>query len=216
MVRTNTDIANMALTYVGAMLISNIDDDRSPEAQLSRTFFEISRQAELEIFDWSFARRYQALATAPNASPDTRFPNAYILPQDCLSPRNIEPKLRRPYAYQVAQNEDGQRLILVDGRAPIPATLRYTFDQTDPSVFTTNFTLALSHRLASYIAYARTKKQTVRTAELLLAKEARQLAQASDGNAANEEPIPPIAEWHAVRGFNVEILGVDPSGSTIG
>ena len=196
--QTSTDIANMALTYVGANLIVNIEDDRTPEAGLVRTFFDISRRAELESFDWSFARRFGALAVAPDDTPDTRFSEVYILPVDCLTPRNIEPYVtKRPIPYQVIQNNSGQRLVLTNATEAI---LRYTFDQKDTGVFTTNFTLALSYRLASYIAYARTKKQSVGEAALLLAKEARLLAQASDGNAAQESFPEPPAEWHILRG----------------
>ena len=209
MVRTNTDIANMALTFVGAKSITNMEDERSPEAALSRRFFDLSRQAELEVFDWSFARRFQTLAPSPDVSPDTRFTGVYILPVDCLSPRNIEPfSQTRPIPYQIFQNEAGQRLILTSQPDPV---LRYTFDQKNPGVLTTNFVLALSHRLASYIAYSRTNKQSVREAELLLAKEARQLAQANDGNTAQESDAAPVAEWHAVRGFNTTIISVDPT-----
>ena len=197
--QTNTDIANMALTYVGAKTIVNIDDDRTPEASLARTFFDISRRAELEVFDWSFARRIQALAPSSDTSPDVRFSTAYILPVDCLAPRNIEPySPKAPVSYHIFQNDAGQRLILTNTPE---AVLRYTFDQKNTGVFTTNFTLALSHRLASYIAYARTKKQSVRDGELFLAKEARLLAQANDGNTS-QEPDPPLpAEWHVDRGF---------------
>ena len=103
MVRTKTDIANMALTFVGARSISNIDDERSPEAALCRTFYDISRRAELEVFDWSFARRFQILADASGVSPDARFTGVYILPVDCLSPRNIEPiSQTRLIPYQVS------------------------------------------------------------------------------------------------------------------
>ena len=206
--QTNTDIANMALTYVGAGLLTNIEDDRTPEGKLARTFFDISRQAELEVFDWSFARRFQILATAPGPSPDVRFSGVYLLPVDCLAPRNIEPlNSKAPIPYQVAQSDTGQRLILTS--QPLP-TLRYTFDQEDPGAFTTNFTLALSHRLASYIAYARTNKQSLRESELFLAKEARLLAQANDGNTSQEPEGPPPAEWHIDRGFSVNIRAVDP------
>ena len=198
--QTSTDIANMALAYVGERLITNLQDSRTPEAQLVRTFFDISRRAELEVFDWSFARRFRTLAVASgDTPPDVRFDLAYILPADCLTPRNIEPfDVKAPIPYQVVQNESGQRLVLTSTPSAI---LRYTFDQTDAGVFTTNFTLALSHRLASSIAYARTKKQSVREAELILAKEARLLAQAADGNTAQESFPEPVAEWHAARGY---------------
>ena len=198
MVQTATDIANMALTFVGANPISNIIDSRAPEAYKIRAFYDISRRAELELFDWSFARRFRSLASA-SVNPASLYAYAYILPEDCLAPRGFEPPATKtvPKPYELVQNDSGQRLILTN---ELGAILRYTFDQTDTLAYTTNFALAVSHRLASYIAYSSTNKQTVREAELLLAKEARDLAQANDGNTAQEEGIEPVAEWHIVRG----------------
>ena len=196
-ITTFTDIANMALGFVGGGHITNLDDDDSSDAELVRLYFDVSRKAELEIYDWSFARKFQALPIA-SINPADMWLYAYVMPSDCLAARAIKrttsasvgPK-RIPY--EVISSFDGGQTLVVTNQPN--AVLRYTFDQRNIIAYTTNFKLALSHRLAAYIGYSRTKKNTVRETQLIMAAQARLEAQGSDGNAGGEDPPEQLAVW---------------------
>ena len=136
---TFTDIANMALGFVGGGRISNIDDDPSRDANLVRAYSTIARQGELETYDWSFARRFQAMPLADEDAPGI-WRYAYIMPADCLTPRSVQriasSTVLNPgiTPYEIVASVNGyQRLVVTDMDA---AVLRYTFDQTDTSTYT--------------------------------------------------------------------------------
>ena len=191
---TFTDIANMALGHVGGGRIENIDDDRSADAQLVRTYFDTARRAELEVYDWSFARKFQALPGAAQA-PVGQWLFAYVMPVDCLAARSVQKNTTgdKRVPYEVTASNDGERSLLMTNMPE--AILRYTFDQRFPSLYTVNFVMAFSHRLAAYIGYAKTKRRTVQETQIALAAQSRALSQGSDGNAATVDIPPPLADW---------------------
>ena len=191
-----TDIANMALGYVGGGRITNLDDDPSADADLVRLYFDISRRAELETYDWSFARKFQALPQA-SVKPTDIWLFAYVIPSDCLAARAIQKTVNaavdKRIPYEIISSSDGEQSLVATNE---PETiLRYTFDQRNTAVYTTNFILAFSHRIASYIGYARTNKNTVRETQLIMAAQARVVAQGSDGNAGSTQAPEPSAVW---------------------
>ena len=193
---TYTDIANMALGYVGGGVLNNLETDATEDANLARRYFDVSRKAELETYDWSFARRFQVLPAASD-EPQEPWSFAYVLPADVLAVRGIQ-RVRgsapdRRIAYELAASADGnQALVLTDQP---DAVLRYTFDQENTAVYTTNFVLALAHRLASYVGYSRTRKLNIMEAQLGLAAQARAVAQGADANAGQVEKPEPAAPW---------------------
>ena len=203
----NTDIANMALGHIGGGRIDNVDQDRSSDAALVRTYFDVARRAELETYDWSFARRFQAL---PEDTQDAvgQWQYAYIIPADCLAARRLQ-KDRTIYSeqripYELAASDDGVRLLLMTNMPE--AVLRYTFDQKNVATFTTNFVMALSHRLAAYIGYAKTKKANVQQTQFGLAAVSRRVAQGLDANAAQVDKPPPLADWTLARERSESVL----------
>ena len=193
---TYTDIANMALGYVGGGVLNDLEADTSEDARLSRQYFDISRRAELETYDWSFARKFQILPEAAD-TPQEPWTFAYVLPSDILAVRGIQrvrgnaPDMRIPY--ELASSNDGNQAIILTDQPD--AVLRYTFDQENTAIYTTNFILAVAHRLASYIGYARTRKMNIMEAQLGLAANARAVAQGADANAAQVEKPEPPSPW---------------------
>ena len=199
--QTRTDIANLALGHVGQGSISSLEVDKSSIADLLRRYFELTRQIELETYDWSFARRVQALATAIDG-PIGSWLFSYVMPADVLAVRGLQqgdtvPDPDSPIPYELVASKDGRNVFLHTDQPD--AVLRYTFDQANIAVFTTNFIMAWSHRLASYIAYVTSKKVNIRDAQLGLAEVHRQLAQGLDGNASSKPKPELSAEWHRAR-----------------
>ena len=196
MVITKTDIANLALTHIGGAKVHNFRDDKTIEADLVRTYYDISRQAELETYDWSFARRFISLAVA-SEDPISPWLFAYVIPEDCLAVRMLHKEVKTVddtrIPYEIISDSINEQNILLTNKPE--AILRYTFNQGNTTQFTTNFSIAISHRLAAYIAYSRTNKRDIRDAQLALAEISRLLAQGSDANASRVDFPENAAIW---------------------
>lgn len=151
---SSTNIANMALSHVGAK--SNIEslNENSVEAMTCRLWYDHARLSTLEAHDWTFARKRLTLAL-DSEDPPTDWAYRYQYPGDCVKARQIT----SPYDYLSQTdtapfirelNSLGQNTILTDQPE---AELRYTSNIVDTSSFTALFTNALTYSLATMIGY---------------------------------------------------------------
>ena len=189
---TKTHIANLALSHLGAGRIVSFDDDPSPESEMVDSFYDTVVRAELENFDWSFARKRAVLS---NVSYTLREPwtKSLGLPDDCLHVRAVydsgdpEPDNileREPYLIVAS----GSRLILLTS-FPDTVAIRYTFYNDVPSCYPANFVMALAARIAGHVSFALTKKSDLRDAQFVQADNYRALAQQAD-MLTSEAPQP--------------------------
>ena len=196
---TKLDITNISLGHLGANFVRSFDSTRSPEASFIRQYYDIAKSAELETFDWSFARKFAAMEEAED--PPGGWLYIYDMPSDCLIAREVLPpgamptsrdRSRNPAPYQVVAGRK------VATNTP-DATLRYTANDIDEEFFPTNFIMAFSHRLAGYVAQARTGDPKIVETQNLMAERHRMLAQGTDGNAGDSPAPEPWAEWTRAR-----------------
>ena len=68
---TDTGIANMALSHVGAESDIESLTEKTAEAIQCNLWYNFSRQQILEIYDWSFARRRLGLAPHDDTISET-------------------------------------------------------------------------------------------------------------------------------------------------
>jgi hypothetical protein len=137
-------ICNLALGWLGANLITAIDED-SNEAKLCNATFEHSRDACLEDYDWSFAMT-RARLTPLTSSPAFGYSNAFQRPSDCV---------RITAASSSADfNTDTDWRIEEDTIVSDAGTLyiRYVKKITNTAKFTAGFTHALAAKLAADLA----------------------------------------------------------------
>ena len=190
-------IANMALSNIGARSSIEAFSEDTPEAQQVDLHYDFARRVSLEAFDWSFARKRQALAVHSLAAPEDMWGYRYQYPSDCLICRKLvnpagEDGDDVPFVVEMAS--DGTKSILTDLSE---ATMIYTFDQIETSMFTTHFIRALSFALAQLIAYPLTGKlQLAQTMWDIF----NILVMRAEAAQANEEKAkkPREAEW--IRG----------------
>lgn len=148
-----TQICNLALSHLGVgKELSNVDTDKGEEASACRRFFELSRDATLGDFAWPFANKFAALGLIEE-DPTEEWAFSYAYPSDCLrliriigGIRNDNRQTRVPFKIG---NSAATRLIYTDAD---DAEVEYTVRVEDPIVYPADFTLALSLRIASYIA----------------------------------------------------------------
>lgn len=82
---TITDICNMALDWIAGNNIQNIDDTNNPNAVLCKRHYSQCVRAEIDKYEWTFARKFSTLAAVdlteyPDAAIDGY--TAYHLPPD--------------------------------------------------------------------------------------------------------------------------------------
>lgn len=150
---SETEICNMALSHLGVgKEIANLDTEASQEASACRRFYDLARDATLRGFNWPFANVTTTLALV-ETDPNDEWAYSYRYPSDCLKlikllsgTRNDTRASRVPY--KIAQDNSG-KIILTDIE---DAQVEYLLLEDDPSMYPSDFLIALSYRLAAFIA----------------------------------------------------------------
>lgn len=150
-----TDIANRALTIVGAEGVLLSIEDPTKEGRLCKQNYDISRRALLRIHPWNFAISRVTLSPLVLTPAWGNGDMFYPLPVDCL---------------RVLKLDDQDQIYHIEGRAIVTnittVNLRYIVDVTDPLQFDSMFVDCLAQHLASKIAYSLTQSND--RVELLL------------------------------------------------
>lgn len=176
-------ICNLALGWLGAKLITSLDD-RANEARLCKAGFDLARDAVLEARQWTFATDRAELA-ADAEPPVWGWSHRYALPANTL---------------RVISCDDGSwagRLrwvrergyILADHAGPIYARVILRIE--DPAEWSPGFTRALAARLAADLAVPLAENRALQADMLqLYAAEIREAA-ARDGMQGRTDRVHP-------------------------
>lgn len=211
---SKTEICNMAISHLGSgKEIANIDTEQSQEAAACRRFYNISYQAMLTEHDWNFATEFYTLELI-ETQPTDEWAYSYRYPSDCLKIRRIlsgtrNETLDSKVPYKIIKDTVG-KLVYTDSDA---AEVEITKDISDPSFYPAQFQLALSFRLASYIAARVTGGDPFKMKEDMLAQYVIEMgkALAQDMNSARLDKKPD-SEFIRVRdGYNIGVQGEDAS-----
>lgn len=153
MAQSDTEIANLALGHLGVgKEIANLTTESSAEATACRRYFEQARRQTLRDFPWPFASKIAALSLIEE-DPNDEWDYSYRYPSDCLrilkilsDVRTDTPDSRIPYKESF---DSTGKLIFTDRETP---DIEYTADVTNVAVYPDDFVMAMSLRLAAYIA----------------------------------------------------------------
>lgn len=150
---SKTEICNIALSHLGVSKeIQNLDSDQSKEGSACRRFYEQARDEVLEDFNWPFAeKRVYLNKVANNPTLDWLF--SYTYPTEAVRIIRIPSGIRNDtydtkIPFKVVYGDSG-KLIYTDKEN---AEIIYTKRVTDVSRFTAKFVMALSLKIAGYIA----------------------------------------------------------------
>ena len=139
--RSATDIANMALSLLGDIEITNIDQPNSTPARLCRKFYDMSVDSLAELHDWSFLLKISKLQLIKKLDGGHEFTYEYSMPTNFLRMVSIGD---RTFSYEIigssffTNKEDVEML--------------YVSSTHDPNLFSNIFTKAISYYLASTLA----------------------------------------------------------------
>lgn len=201
-------ICNLALIRVGQRDFIDSLQEATLAAQVAAACYDLTRDALLEAFDWSFARRRAVLGRLTLTR--TEYAYTYALPADCVIARYIEGT--RTYAgdwdfpspmpttpgipFATELNDDGTlRIVVTDDVAP---TLVYTSRVTSPGLFSPLFTQALAWALAVEFVTALPVKPELAARAIQQAQQSLLVAEASAANEATAD-VPPVPSCISVR-----------------
>lgn len=145
---SQTEICNLALTFIGGSRISSLDDD-SKEALICKLSWDIALDEVLVAHPWGFSTARASLARLSD-EPVFEWSYQYLLPSDCL--RVV--RVNGDYAYSVESYDDGAsgyNKILLSNQKEVNALYIRKVDNV--AMFPAYFVTALAYRLASQLAF---------------------------------------------------------------
>jgi hypothetical protein len=150
---SKTAIANMALSHLGVSTqISDVDTERSQEANTIRAFWDVTLDYVLRAVNWRFATKIATLGLVEE-DPDDEWSFSYRMPSDAVKFRKIQSGIRIETADERVPfrivGDDTAGLIYTDMEDAIG---EYTRRVTNPELYPADFALALSYKLASLSA----------------------------------------------------------------
>lgn len=186
----STDIANRALTKVGAKRISDLTED-SREGRVVNSCFNALLRAELQTNLWVFAIRRVQLA-ADTEAPVFGRPFQFSLPNGFVRLAPVEPfQAEFPRDFYIEN-----RKIVTDEAGPLD--FRYVSDNIDTALVDPLFAEALASRIAMEISEELTQSNAKH--EILRDNYANFIRLARTQNSIAGGPIvPEIDEWVLVR-----------------
>lgn len=201
---SETDIANMALAHLKqAKRIGNLRTEKSTEATVCLTFFDLNLDQLLRDFDWPFATKIANLGLVTTL-PNQEWGYSYRYPSDCVNFRKIQSGVRvdsnfSGIPFRVSADNEG-RLIFAD----LPGAVgEWTFRVTNIDQWPADAAFAFSLLHAASIAPALTGSDPFKLGAQALQKYQQFVTQAQV-NSANEvrRDRPAEAEGILVRDYD--------------
>jgi hypothetical protein len=164
-----TDVCNLALSYLGANRITEIND-QSVEGQLCAANYDIVRDAMLSRHQWTFATKRFKLTNILAEAPSHGFLYAHQLPEEVLRVIEVNDNVAK---WQV----EGRAILSDDTVLYIKALV----SEPSEAKWSPGFVQAMASRLAFELAMPLTNSRAVSESMLQLHSAKLQAAKASDG-----------------------------------
>lgn len=195
---SQTSVSNMALSHLGVgTQIGNAITETTAEAKACREFFEPALISTLKDYKWPWARKQANLALVEE-DPDNGWDFSYRYPADCIDVRSVESSFdltpgvifQKPSPYDLGFDDSG--LLIFSGIED--AMIDYTPKIDNYNIFPESFKIALSFRLATYIAARLTKgdpfKLGMKAMQMYQIEIARAAASSFNETKPSESPSP--------------------------
>lgn len=171
------EIVNTALTLLGEVRIISIDDDVKP-AREAKAIYDITRDALLASYNWSFAKERASLSALADA-PAFEYDLQYQFPSDALrilfiGDYYVGVDLSDYRGSSTSEFTIEGRKILTNMAAPL--NIKYVKRVTDTTQMTAPFTMAFAAKLAEMLAEPLTQSDQKRARAEASLKEAISLA----------------------------------------
>jgi len=191
---STTDICNLALGYLGAERVSDIDNPKTDNEQLLQLFYPVVRNSLLEVWDWSFCIRRTKIDTPLQVEPEWGYGKAYQKPADCyriIEVRNNTMEGTASYFDWKIEND----LIVCDSDV---IYVRYISYEVTPNKFSPSFILALAKKLAAEICMQVTENRSLKV-DLLAEAEDKELEAINVDNMQGKHEVIKATSLQAAR-----------------
>ena len=149
------DIANNALTLLGASTISSLTED-TKNARLCNQRYEPIRNRVFRSHNWNCLIKRVELAQ-DSTGPVIEYTYGYTLPSDCLRVLKVHNGTTDSIASALDYKVEGRKIVTDEGTV----YLVYVALDTDPTNYDSYLYEAVSHQLAADLAYAITNNSTL-------------------------------------------------------
>lgn len=208
---SDVQIANYALTKLGASPILALTDDNVQGRTLNR-IFTLVRDAELRRGRWNFAiKRTTLLALV--AEPEWSYSLQYPLPVDFLSLVQVNDTYIRPFSKQKTLWQVENGAIVTDLIAPLK--VRYVYRVTNSALFDPLFVEAFACKLAFEACEAITNSAQKKQALGEAYKEAMMEARSADAIENPPDELPWGSWLESREGYDYG-LSADAAGTIYG
>ena len=145
MATSKVEITNLALTLLGADLITSMSES-TERARTANALFDSVRDAVLRSFPWNFAIRRTQVASLATPTPADTWNYYFTQPTGCLR------------VLKVDEAVGGREFVLERGYIACnhsPIVVKYIYQETDVTKYDALFVQALGARLAHAMAHRR-------------------------------------------------------------
>lgn len=147
-ITSTTQLANLALSEIGARRIDNLDSDTTTEAKSCNLHFNHCRDSLLRRHQWSFATTRAALSQL-TADPIKEWSAAWQLPTDCVRLIRVVSSANDAAIPTNLFTIEGRKLLTVDDDAK---TIVYISNAVPIGEWDALFVEAMTYALAARIA----------------------------------------------------------------
>jgi hypothetical protein len=165
------DIVNYALLKLGHSPVISVETDTTETGVAARAVYDLSLQDLLAAHPWNFATIRTSLAELVHTQVGSQWTHAYQVPNDCLRILMVEP--------EGVQYTVNGRMILANTGAPL--VIVYLKNETDTSLYSPQFSIALSYRIAMELSTALSGRDSFKAAFTQEYFQKLQEAKATDG-----------------------------------
>ena len=147
---SKAQIFNVVLNILGVSSPLENPNSADNRAILLNNYYELARDYVLKDFDWNFASSFKELSLCDEQIDLSGYDYTFNYPNDCLCARDLFLKNRyTSEKFSIASLSNGNSVILTNVDTPV---LRYTRRVEKEVFFTSEFSMALAHYLASLTA----------------------------------------------------------------
>ena len=151
---TKVDIYNMALSHLGITAITSLTED-TPSVRAGNQFYTPSRDAVFSDFKWPFATVKEALVGINDTVLELEWDYVYVYPTQAAGVWNVYNestiKTKDQEEFEVVFQVANNRKVICSNN--VTAYAEYTYKVADTTIYSPNFSILLSLRLASSMAH---------------------------------------------------------------
>lgn len=195
---SEVQIAKLALQHLGDRYDITSLSEATPEAEQVNLVFDDVRDMVLRSHPWKFAVKHTSPTALAGTVPSI-WDYMFQYPSDALKILNVVNPLGRtasPIKFDILLNSSDVKVIVCDEEEP---EFSYISQVTDTSLYDPSFVMALSFRLAQYLAMPLTGDLQIMQTMRAMAENEISMAQRENANEGVDDGYSRDPDWISAR-----------------